>query len=107
MGLWHPCPEDCDEFHDKIRGSTVKQRIYAKRSLIQPMVVLTTTFISCAKFRCHSIEAVNLLPVSAFPSPARALPRGPLLRQRSVLWGENRVSLSLSFLSLCIFSELG
>ncbi|XP_039784324.1 acylamino-acid-releasing enzyme 1-like isoform X4 [Panicum virgatum] len=46
------------------------------------MVVLTTTFISCAKFRCHSIAVVNLLPVSAFPSPARALPRGPLLRQR-------------------------
>ncbi|CAL4933401.1 unnamed protein product [Urochloa decumbens] len=56
---------------------------YAKRSPIQPMVVLTTAFITCAKFRCRSsIAAANLLLVSAPPSRARAPSRRPLLRGR-------------------------
>ncbi|OEL33391.1 Acylamino-acid-releasing enzyme 1, partial [Dichanthelium oligosanthes] len=47
------------------------------------MVVLTTAFITCAKFRCRSsIAAANLLLFSASPSSARAPPRGPLLRCR-------------------------
>ncbi|PAN47302.1 hypothetical protein PAHAL_9G250600 [Panicum hallii] len=54
-----------------------------KDSPIQPMVVLTTAFITCAKFHCRSIAAANLHPVSSFPPPARAPPpRGQLLQQR-------------------------
>nr|CAB3494707.1 unnamed protein product [Digitaria exilis] len=48
------------------------------------MVVLTTAFVTCAKFRCRSsLAAANLLLVSAAsPSRARAPPRGLLLQHR-------------------------